>query len=165
MGNRLPTRKLSAAVVLTTGVGDEKGEVTFRELSDETTEIHVHVWDVPEGKHGIHVHNYGDSRKGCESMGPHYNPTANYHGGFEDTHRHRRHVGDLGNITVGSNGKGKLKLLSKSIKVADVLGRGFVLHADPDDLGDGPFEDSKTTGHSGARIACGVIFRAEHPQA
>ena len=30
-------------------------------------------------------------------------------------------------------------------------------HEDEDDLGAGTFEDSKTTGHSGARIACSVI--------
>lgn len=31
------------------------------------------------------------------------------------------------------------------------------VHADPDDLGKGGFEDSKTTGHAGGRLACGVI--------
>jgi len=31
------------------------------------------------------------------------------------------------------------------------------VHADEDDLGRGGFPDSKTTGHAGARIACGVI--------
>lgn len=32
-----------------------------------------------------------------------------------------------------------------------------IVHADEDDLGRGGFPDSKTTGHAGARIACGVI--------
>ena len=31
------------------------------------------------------------------------------------------------------------------------------MHADEDDLGRGKFEDSKITGHAGARLACGVI--------
>ena len=31
------------------------------------------------------------------------------------------------------------------------------VHADEDDLGRGGFEDSKTTGHAGGRLACGVI--------
>lgn len=31
------------------------------------------------------------------------------------------------------------------------------VHADPDDLGQGGFPDSKTTGHAGGRVACGVI--------
>jgi superoxide dismutase, Cu-Zn family len=38
-----------------------------------------------------------------------------------------------------------------------VIGRSFVVHKDMDDLGLGPYPDSKTTGHSGARVACGVI--------
>ncbi len=32
-----------------------------------------------------------------------------------------------------------------------------MVHADEDDLGKGGFEDSHTTGHAGARLACGVI--------
>ena len=39
--------------------------------------------------------------------------------------------------------------------------RSVILHADEDDLGRGGFPDSKTTGHAGARIACGVIGIAE----
>lgn len=31
------------------------------------------------------------------------------------------------------------------------------VHADPDDLGKGGHELSKTTGNAGGRIACGVI--------
>jgi len=33
----------------------------------------------------------------------------------------------------------------------------FQVHADPDDLGQGDHELSKTTGNAGARLACGVI--------
>jgi len=33
----------------------------------------------------------------------------------------------------------------------------FQIHKDEDDLGQGGFPDSQTTGHAGARIACGVI--------
>ena len=38
-----------------------------------------------------------------------------------------------------------------------VVGRSFMVHADPDDLGKGGVELSKTTGNAGARIACGEI--------
>lgn len=37
------------------------------------------------------------------------------------------------------------------------MGRSCVVHAGEDDLGEGNHSDSKTTGHSGARVACGVI--------
>jgi superoxide dismutase, Cu-Zn family len=38
-----------------------------------------------------------------------------------------------------------------------IVGRALVIHADPDDLGLGGVELSKTTGNAGARSACGVI--------
>lgn len=38
-----------------------------------------------------------------------------------------------------------------------VIGRSAVIHADEDDLGKGSYPDSATTGHSGARVACGII--------
>ena len=39
----------------------------------------------------------------------------------------------------------------------NIIGRSVVIHADPDDLGLGGQSDSLTTGHAGARVACGVI--------
>ena len=41
--------------------------------------------------------------------------------------------------------------------VDEILGRSIIIHEDEDDLGLGNFEDSKTTGHSGARIVCSLI--------
>jgi Cu-Zn family superoxide dismutase len=71
-------------------------------------------------------------------------------------------VGDLGNINqTNANGEEVVFVLEDS-QVSlfgdySVIGRSFVCHADPDDLGRGGFPDSKTTGHAGARLACGVI--------
>jgi Cu-Zn family superoxide dismutase len=47
------------------------------------------------------------------------------------------------------------------VKLSDLYGRSMIVHADPDDLGQGSAPDSKTTGASGARIACAVIGRIE----
>jgi len=77
-----------------------------------------------------------------------------------------RHVGDMGNIE--SDGKiAKLDYVDTYIRLTGkttVIGRAVVVHEDEDDLGQGGHHDSKTTGHAGARLGCGVIgFSAEHP--
>ena len=52
-----------------------------------------------------------------------------------------------------------------ALSLSRYLQRSVILHADEDDLGRGGFPDSKTTGHAGARIACGVIGIAEEAAA
>ena len=51
-----------------------------------------------------------------------------------------RRVGDLGNIEADSTGVAKGVLKSSSIKLTGaykVVGRSFIVHQDPDDLGKG----------------------------
>lgn len=132
------------------------GSITFIQKQKET-EINIYVKGLPPGKHGIHIHEYGDMRNGCETMGAHFNPFKKNHGDYRDKDRH---VGDLGNLIADQNGTAKLIIKDKLIKLNgknSVIGRGLVIHADEDDLGRGMQSDSKTTGHSGARIACGII--------
>ena len=53
-----------------------------------------------------------------------------------------------------------MKFVDKEVKLRgkySVIGRSIVIHEDPDDLGKGNHKDSKTTGHAGKRIACGII--------
>ncbi len=108
-------------------------------------------------KHGFHIHEFGDLSDGCNTAGPHYNPLGQSHAGPDDE---IRHVGDLGNIQSDENGNATYEKEDKLISLIgkySVVGRSCVVHADEDDLGRGNFADSKTTGHSGARVACGVI--------
>ena len=79
------------------------------------------------------------------------------HGGPNDE---IRHVGDLGNVDVGDDGTYKHEFEDKLIKLTgpfSVIGRSIVVHEDEDDCGKGGHPDSKTTGHAGARLACGII--------
>jgi len=111
----------------------------------------------PNSSHAFHIHETGDLRDGCNSLGGHYNPFNKNHGGPRSKDRH---VGDLGNITSDKNGIVKRNMTNDLIKLSgkySVLGRGFVIHEGKDDLGKGCHTDSLTTGHAGARIACGVI--------
>ena len=91
-------------------------------------------------------------------MCAHFNPYNQTHGGRDDL---VRHVGDLGNLIADSQGKVITEFTDHMIKLrgdkANIIGRGLIIHADPDDCGKGTFPDSKTTGHAGKRIACSII--------
>jgi len=113
------------------------------------------------GLHGFHVHQFGDTTDGCTSAGPHFNPNNKEHGGPGDA---VRHAGDLGNVTAGADGVAKVDVKDAQISLGGancIVGRTLVVHADPDDLGKGGHELSKTTGNAGARVACGVIGLAK----
>ena len=133
------------------------GYVTFKETTDRTVEINVQLSGLSHGLHGFHIHEYGDLRDGCESTCAHYNPHHKQHGGPLDR---ERHLGDLGNIVASSDGKVDMIFQEHLISLRgkySIIGRSVVVHANQDDLGKGPFEDSQTTGHAGKRIGCGVI--------
>lgn len=112
----------------------------------------------PNSVHGFHVHESGDLSKGCDSMCAHLNPYNKEHGGREDE---ERHVGDLGNIVADLEGKVNLTFTDNLIKLrgleSNIIGRGLIIHQDPDDCGKTTHELSKKTGNSGKRIACAII--------
>ena len=135
------------------------GIVKFRQTVGQQVEIRAELTGLTKGRHGFHVHEFGNLTNGCASAGAHYNPTGVEHAGPEDE---VRHVGDLGNIEVTEEGVATVhqvtdRLVNLHGAVNNVIGRSIVVHADEDDLGRGGQSDSKTTGHAGARVACGVI--------
>ncbi|KAH9754517.1 Superoxide dismutase (Cu-Zn) 4A [Citrus sinensis] len=70
---------------------------------------------------------------------------------------HGFHVHALGNTTNDPT----LTVLDKNtISLSgpnSIIGRAVVVHSDPDNLGKGGHELSKTTGNAGGRVACGII--------
>ncbi|CAK9785928.1 superoxide dismutase 1, soluble [Cutaneotrichosporon oleaginosum] len=147
------------AMVRLAGPGTANGTVYFTQQggSDEV-KITGQISGLSPGKHGFHVHAYGDIfTQGCTSTGGHYNPFNRTHGAPSDR---VRHVGDLGNIEAGADGVSHLDFSDSTITLCGrrtILGRGVVVHDGEDDLGLGGFPDSKTTGHAGNRTACGII--------
>lgn len=126
--------------------------------------LRVQFTELPKGEHGFHIHRAGDLRgKGCKGACDHYHVGPAAHHGGPPTHktvrshnRYHRHTGDLGNIQ-GSRFTRTYTI--PNIQPRDLWGRSLIVHADPDDLGHGPHADSKTTGHSGKRIACAIFGR------
>lgn len=110
-----------------------------------------------EGEHGLHVHEFGDLTNGCNSTGGHFNPMNKDHGAPGDR---ERHVGDLGNINAGPDGKARVLINDDMISLVghhNILGRAIVVHANPDDYGKGGTNASKISGNAGGRLACCVI--------
>ena len=146
------------------------GLISLIMLPDDTCEISYRIEGLSPGAHGFHIHEKADFSNGCLSAGPHYNPFNKLHGAPSDE---ERHVGDLGNIIADDNGVAAGTIIDPLVKLSgpySVVGRSFMVHADPDDLGKGNNSKaglpgppangyvSKVTGNAGARIACGEIL-------
>ena len=132
-----------------------KGTILLMQAPGTPTLIKGTITGLTPGKHGFHIHEFGDMSKGCESMGGHYNPDGVDHGDEK-----QGHVGDLGNITADESGTANLLIQANRVDLIgerSVVGRGLVVHADQDDLGQGGDDESKKTGNAGDRLACGVI--------
>ena len=148
-----PEAKVTKAIcVLTPTEGSHAhGLVTFT-VTDNGVEVVADVEGLTEGKHGFHVHQYGDiSSLDGKSAGGHFNPDGKNHGGPSDK---VRHVGDLGNLVANSEGKAHYVWTDKEISLEgphSIIGRAIIVHAGEDDL------VSQPTGNAGARAAYGVI--------
>ncbi|ADB84438.1 superoxide dismutase [Apocheima cinerarium nucleopolyhedrovirus] len=139
--------------------GDVSGEITFfQQTPTHPTQIYGYIYGLPKGKHGMHVHEFGDISNGCTSAGEHFNPTNMDHGGPDSP---IRHVGDLGNVESKSfNSLTEVNIVDSLITLHgpfSVLGRSLVVHSNKDDLGLTDHPLSKTTGNSGSRLGCGII--------
>ena len=135
-----------------------KGSKTFGEATFEESGGKVHVVVYVQGlkpgqEHGLHIHEVGDcsSGDGMSTKG-HFNPYGKPHAHHSTP---ERHAGDLPALKAGKDGRAKVDAMMDVITVgpgpASVIGRGLIVHADPDDY------KTQPTGNAGTRIACGVI--------
>ncbi|GCB63936.1 hypothetical protein scyTo_0011685, partial [Scyliorhinus torazame] len=112
---------------------------------------------LPPGKHGLHIHSFGDLTNGWISAGPYYNPDDETHGAEEEN---KKHAGDLGTLEVNEDGLAKLDLTVQHFHLTgihSIIGRSLVIHQNEDDIGKGDNEESLTTGNVGEGLAWGVI--------
>ncbi len=120
--------------------------------------ILAQVQGIPPGTHGIHLHAVGK----CDppeftTAGGHFNPGNRKHGLRSPE---GPHAGDLPNLQVAADGKGRMEYVTKLVTLAagptslfDADGTAVVVHAGADD------EVSDPAGNSGGRIACGVLTK------
>jgi Cu-Zn family superoxide dismutase len=139
----------------TTNLVSSSGAVlgTVRVFGEPTgVMLRIDAAGLPAGQHGVHVHAVGRcDPPAFTSAGPHWNPTTRKHG-----HRNPDgfHMGDLGNLGVGADGRLVAGLLVPQATVdalRDADGSALVLHAKEDD------EVTDPSGNSGDRIACAIL--------
>jgi superoxide dismutase, Cu-Zn family len=127
------------------------GTITFTRTA-EGIQVMGDIHGLTPGKHGFHIHEFGDCSAGDgSSAGGHFNPSNTQHGGPMDM---QRHEGDMGNVTADSTGNAHVEFLDKMMRLegpGSVIGRSVVIHKGSDDM------KSQPSGNSGPRIACGVI--------
>ena len=150
----IPQEPLRATAALQPTKGSKAfGEATFEEVDGKVRVVVFTQGLAPDREHGFHIHEAGDCGSGDgTSAGGHFNPHGKPHGPPSTA---ERHAGDLPALKAGKDGRAKLDVTVDTITVrpgpASIVGRGLIIHADPDDY------KTQPTGNSGARIACGVI--------
>ncbi len=135
-----------------------KGSKTFGEATFEEVDGKVHVVIFVQGlkpgqEHGLHIHEVGDcsSGDGMSTKG-HFNPYGkpHAHAGHRGAPR-RRPAFAQGRQGRPRQGRRQARRHHRRAGPASIVGRGLIVHADPDDY------KTQPTGNAGARIACGVI--------
>jgi Cu-Zn family superoxide dismutase len=152
MGTPPPAKAIKAICILYPTQGNNvSGTVTFTQ-TDKGVLVIADIQGLSKGKHGIHIHEFGDcSSTDGSSAGGHYNPEGKTHGGPMDM---SRHMGDMGNLVADESGKAHLEYTDAVIKLYgpdSIIGRSVVVHKGEDDL------KSQPAGNSGPRVACGII--------
>jgi Cu-Zn family superoxide dismutase len=141
----------AVAVVNPLGSSGVSGLVVFTR-TDGGVRVVAKLSGLKPGAHGFHIHEFGDcSAPDGSSAGGHFNPTGEPHGGPHDA---KRHAGDMGNVVAGSDGTASLEYVDSRLAFegpTSILGRGVIVHANPDDL------KTQPTGDAGGRVACGVV--------
>ena len=128
------------------------GEATFEQVGDKVRVVIFVQGLKPGQEHGLHIHEAADCSGDAMGARGHFNPHGKPHG------RHGMaisHAGDLPSLKANKKGRGNVQVDVAGITVspgpASIIGRGLVVHANPDDFRTQPH------GNAGAHIACGVI--------
>src|SRR4051812_27216148 len=146
----------ATATLQATKSGKASGTVTFTQVGDKVNVAGTVSGLVPGREHGFHIHEAGDcsSGDGMSAKG-HFNPLGKPHAhpGTQE-----RHAGDMPALKADASGVAKvdsqLDIISVTPGPASIIGRGLIVHADPDDY------KTQPTGNAGARIGCAVIQRS-----
>ncbi|WP_088184326.1 superoxide dismutase family protein [Sphingobium sp. Z007] len=150
-----PSAAPTASAKLAAADGSARGTVTVTQAADGLHVV-VKAMGLTPGIHAVHVHTTGQcAAPDFTSAGGHWNPTARKHGKDNPA---GMHMGDMPNMTVGSDGTGAIEyhianagISDGATPLLDTDGAAVVVHAQADD------NVSDPAGNAGGRVACGVL--------
>lgn len=141
-------QQATATLYNTDGSNKPLGTVTF-ENGQYGLMIKTDLKELPQGIHGLHLHQNASCADSGMAAGGHYDPNqSNSHQG---PYGHG-HLGDLPVLAVDSAGMANTVLLAPRLKVNDLKGLTLMVHAGGDN-----YSNTPPLGGGGARIACGII--------
>jgi Cu-Zn family superoxide dismutase len=140
--------------------GKALGTITMLSVGSGT-QFRVDLSGLPQGQHGMHIHEFGSCNPLRDTAGKvtafgaaggHFDPAGtNAHKGPDGG----GHAGDLPNLVVNYAGVGQMTFYDGNVSLTgpnSIVGKSIVIHANPDN-----YTDTPPNGGSGARIACGEI--------
>jgi Cu-Zn family superoxide dismutase len=112
--------------------------------------ITPHLNGLPEGLHGLHVHENPSCANQGADAGGHFDPqkTNTHQGPYQGGH-----LGDLPALYVNKNGDASTPILAPKLKIQMLEKKSIIIHAKGDNYSDNP-----SLGGGETRIACGIIL-------
>jgi len=135
--------------VTPTGTAESVGTVTFRQ-GEHGLIIQPNLAGLTPGLLGSHIHQNADCGPGADgtpagAAGTHIDPNAT---GKHQGPYGQGHTGDAPNLVVEQDGRVILPVLAPRLRLADLAGKSYIIHAGKDDYSEQP---------GGARMLCGII--------
>jgi superoxide dismutase, Cu-Zn family len=151
MMHKMPMIDRAVALITPTQGNFVHGTVTFQK-TDKGVHIVATLMGLKPGKHGFHIHEFGDiTSADGSSAGGHFNPEGMPH---SMPMSNKRHAGDMGNILADENGNAHLDYVDNVMKLDgphSIIGHAVIIHEKEDDF------TTQPTGNAGARVGNGVI--------
>jgi Cu-Zn family superoxide dismutase len=153
-GAMMAAGKTAEATISSASGSGLTGRAVFTETGGAVRVV-ITVENATPGTHAVHLHQNGDcSKPDATSAGAHWSPDNKPHGKRGEG---QHHAGDMPNMEVGQDGKGKLELTVNEWKIggsdekANIINKAIIVHAKADDY------KTQPSGNAGDRIGCGVV--------
>jgi Cu-Zn family superoxide dismutase len=151
----------ATATVLGKGITGTAELVEFTQGTAVWVQVTLEASGLAPGLHGVHLHAVGKCEPDFGAAGGHFDPGPASN--TDPDANHPFHMGDLPNLSVGADGKGRfvaattrVTLSAGPLSVFDADGTSIIVHANPDQ---GVTGEPKSGVSGGPRIACGVLVK------